>query len=358
MSDMAVEIRGVTKRFGPVDAVRDISIAIRRGEFLTLLGPSGCGKTTLLRMLAGFEYPTSGDIRIDGALVNQMPAHKRPIGMVFQNLALFPHLTVAENVAFGLRSKGMPRAEIPAHVERALALVGLPGFGPRRIGEMSGGQRQRVALARSLVPEPAVLLLDEPLSALDLKLRRQMQIELKAIQQRVGTTFVFVTHDQEEALAMSDRIAVMNGGRVEQLGSGEDVYHRPTTPFVARFVGETNFWSGRVAERHGGLATIALENLGSITVAASEATLGQPVGLCLRPEHMLLGEAAAASPLCIQGRVSGRHYGGSSVRYEFDAPGGPVIARLPSDPSGRGLAIGEQVTLGIDPAMARLVPAA
>jgi putative spermidine/putrescine transport system ATP-binding protein len=357
MSGIAVEIKGVGKRFGPVDAVRDISIAIRRGEFLTLLGPSGCGKTTLLRMLAGFEHPTSGEIRINGTLVNHVPAHKRPIGMVFQNLALFPHLTVAENVAFGLRSKGMLKADIPGHVERALALVGLPDFGPRRIGEMSGGQRQRVALARSLVPEPAVLLLDEPLSALDLKLRRQMQIELKAIQQRVGTTFVFVTHDQEEALAMSDRIAVMNGGRIEQLGSGEEVYHQPTTSFVARFVGETNFWAGRVAERDGALATVEIEKLGSITLPAGDAAPGQPVGLCLRPEHVLLGEAASASPLRIQGRVTGRHYGGSSVRYEFDAPGGAVIARLPSGPGGHALTIGDQVVLGIDPAMARLVPA-
>ncbi len=235
-----VELRDVTKSFGSVAAVNDISLEIAAGEFLTLLGPSGCGKTTLLRLLAGFEQPTSGTIWLNGEDVTHLPPYRRPVNQVFQSYALFPHLTVAENVAFGLRMQRVPEAERVQRVNEALALVSLADLGARAPHQLSGGQKQRVALARALVCRPQVLLLDEPLSALDAKLRVSMQLELKRLQKQLGLTFVFVTHDQEEALTMSDRIAVVNHGRIEQLGTAHEIYHQPATPFAADFVGEAN----------------------------------------------------------------------------------------------------------------------
>ncbi len=244
-----IEFESVTKRFGSFTAVDAVSLHVRQGEFLTLLGPSGCGKTTLLRMLSGFETPDLGAIRIAGEDVTALPPYRRNVNQVFQSYALFPHLNVRDNIAFGLRMQKVPKVEARRRVEEIVEMVALGGFEARMPHQLSGGQRQRVALARALVPGPAVLLLDEPLSALDAKLRRQMQVELKRLQRRLGTTFVFVTHDQEEALTMSDRIAVMRGGRVEQLGTPTEIYHRPVSGFVAEFVGEANLLA---AERVGG----------------------------------------------------------------------------------------------------------
>ena len=235
-----IEIQAVTKRFGDFTAVNDINLHIKAGEFITLLGPSGCGKTTLLRMLSGFETPDEGLIRIGGEDVTHLAPYRRNVNQVFQSYALFPHMTVRENIGFGLRMQKVAAAEAAKRIEEVVALVALQGFEDRKPSQLSGGQRQRVALARAIVPRPSVLLLDEPLSALDAKLRGQMQIELKRLQKHLGMTFVFVTHDQEEALTMSDRIAVFNKGRLEQLGTATEIYHQPRTAFVADFIGEAN----------------------------------------------------------------------------------------------------------------------
>ena len=253
-----IEIQGVTKRFGSFTAVDDVSLTVRAGEFITLLGPSGCGKTTLLRMLSGFETPDPGSIRIAGQDVTHLPPYRRNVNQVFQSYALFPHLTVRENVAFGLRMQKVPKEEARRRVAEVVDLVELEGFEDRMPHQLSGGQRQRVALARAIVPNPTVLLLDEPLSALDAKLRKQMQIELKRLQKRLGMTFVFVTHDQEEALTMSDRVAVMNRGRLEQVGSPMDIYHRPGTAFVADFIGEANLLDAELLAREGAVGRVRL----------------------------------------------------------------------------------------------------
>ncbi len=246
-----IELDGVGKRYGAVTAVREVHLTIAAGEFLTLLGPSGCGKTTLLRMIAGFEAPTAGRIRLGGEDITAVPPHLRPVNQVFQGYALFPHLSVRGNVAFGLRMRGVPRAETGRRVDEALALVALEGLGERFPHELSGGQRQRVAVARAVVCRPQVLLLDEPFSALDAKLRQSMRAELQALQRRLGMTFVLVTHDQDEALALSDRIVVLHGGAIEQVGPPREIYHRPATEFVADFVGHANLVP---AERTGGTA--------------------------------------------------------------------------------------------------------
>ena len=287
----------VEKAFGSLKAVDDISFEVADGEFLTFLGPSGCGKTTMLRMIAGFEEVTSGRLLLDGKDLTTVPAFRRPVGMVFQNLALFPHMTVFENVAFGLAVIRRPRREIAERVEAALGLVDLASYGDRMVHQLSGGQRQRVALARSLVTEPRILLLDEPLGALDLKLRRQLQLELRALQKRTGTTFIFVTHDQEEAMSMSDRIAVFNAGRIEQIGPPNEVYTRPATVFVADFVGESNLLKGRVRA-----GRIELPDLGIDLAPGAENPLadGQDVWVSVRAEHVHLapgpaeGEATAS----------------------------------------------------------------
>src|SRR5438552_1174962 len=249
-SSVAVEMRGVTKRFGAIVAVDGVDLEVESGEFFSMLGPSGSGKTTMLRMIAGFEQPTSGTIRLGGVDVTRLPPFDRDVNTVFQDYALFPHMTVAENIGYGLRARGVPRRLRQKKVEEVLAIVRLPGLGARKPAQLSGGQRQRVALARALVNSPGVLLLDEPLGALDLKLRQEMQIELKRIQREVGEigmTFVYVTHDQEEALTMSDRLAVFNAGRIEQVGTPAEVYERPASPFVAGFVGTSNLISGDAA---------------------------------------------------------------------------------------------------------------
>lgn len=254
-----VELRNVTKRWGSFTAVNNVTLQIRAGEFLTLLGPSGCGKTTLLRMISGFETPTDGVVLLDGQDVTHVPPYRRNVNQVFQSYALFPHLNVHDNIAFGLKMKKVPRDEMEHRIERVVGMVSLKGFEQRKPSQLSGGQRQRVALARAIVNEPKVLLLDEPLSALDAKLRHSMQIELKRLQQQLNITFVFVTHDQEEALTMSDRIAVINKGNIEQIGDSAEIYHLPKTKFVANFIGEANILEARVLSREGRLAKVKME---------------------------------------------------------------------------------------------------
>lgn len=286
---IAVELASVTKRFGDVTAVDNTSLQLYDGEFFSLLGPSGCGKTTILRMLAGFEYPTSGSITIHGREMGHTPPYKRPVNTVFQSYALFPHMTVEQNVAFGLEMKNVPKAEIKTRVVEALEMVRLGEYGNRKPRQLSGGQQQRVALARALVNQPEVLLLDEPLAALDEKLRKEMQLELKGLQERLGITFLFVTHDQEEALTMSDRIGVMNRGHILQIGNPIEIYERPTSRFVADFIGETNFVSGTVCELHGNIAAIntaAGQTLRGLTQQGVQ--VGQPVTISIRPEKVFL----------------------------------------------------------------------
>jgi spermidine/putrescine transport system ATP-binding protein len=293
----AVSAQAVSKSYGDVHALRDVSLEVRPGEFLTLLGPSGCGKTTLLRLLAGFEQPDRGALLISGRDVAGEPPYKRPVNTVFQHYALFPHRTVAGNVAFGLEMKDAPRAEIPARVAQALEMVRLPGLGERRIDQLSGGQKQRVAFARAVVLEPEVLLLDEPMAALDMKLRKEMQVELKNLQERLRITFVFVTHDQDEALVMSDRIAVMNQGRIEQLDTPEALYGRPRTRFVADFLGVKNILEATVTSVAEGIA--ALRTRGGLTLLADASDGGYKAGgevtIGVRSERMTLDGPGAAA---------------------------------------------------------------
>jgi spermidine/putrescine transport system ATP-binding protein len=303
------ELRDASKHYGAVVAAEGLSLAIRRGEFLSFLGPSGCGKTTALRMLAGFESPTSGDILLDGQRVNDVPPHQRPVNMVFQHYALFPHLTVAQNIGYGLRQR-RPRpaeAEIARAVDQALETVRMPGYGPRRIWEMSGGQQQRVALARAIVNQPKLLLLDEPMAALDKKLRREMQIELQTLQRSLGITFILVTHDQEEALSMSDRICIMRGGRIVQVGSPRELYDRPTSPYVADFVGKSNFFPGRVTAVAAGRTELAAAGGHPIAgIAPVEIAVGQTATASLRPEQIALqrqGAGSNALPVIVVNRI-------------------------------------------------------
>jgi spermidine/putrescine transport system ATP-binding protein len=290
-SSPSVELRGVSKRFGDLLAVDDLSLELASGEFFTLLGPSGCGKTTTLRMIAGFEQPSEGGIRIEGADVAELPPHKRPTNTVFQSYALFPHMSVEDNVAFGLKRKRVAKEEIGRRVAAELERVGLAAEAKRRPAQLSGGQQQRVALARALVNLPKVLLLDEPLGALDLKLRKGLQIELKRIQREVGITFVYVTHDQEEALTMSDRIAVMNHGRVEQVGEPEDVYERPTTTFVAGFIGVSNLMPATMV----GPAEVQLDQ-GATVTTTTDCLVGERCHAIVRPEKLRIDQLGASTP--------------------------------------------------------------
>jgi spermidine/putrescine transport system ATP-binding protein len=291
----AVELRAVAKRFGPTVALHRLDLQIRKGEFFSLLGPSGCGKTTTLNLIGGFETASEGEIAIDGRPMQAVPPHRRPVNTVFQNYALFPHMDVAGNIGFGLRMRGVPAAERERQVQEMLRLVSLDGLGARRPAQLSGGQRQRVALARALVNRPSVLLLDEPLGALDLKLRRQMQAELTRIQRQVGITFVYVTHDQEEAMAMSDRIAVMDQGRLLQVGTPAEIYAQPASRAVMSFIGSVNVLPGRMAA--GGDVELPGLGLGLVPAAATAAPPpGQPVELLVRPEHLHLSADAAAAP--------------------------------------------------------------
>lgn len=337
-------IDGVAKNFGAgktlVPALERVDYRIRRGDLVSLLGPSGCGKTTLLRMIAGFERPNAGEISLDGRSLADVPPSRRDIGMVFQNLALFPHLNVGENIGFGLALRGIPAARIRSEVGDALSRVSLDGFAHRAIQQLSGGQRQRVALARALVLRPAVLLLDEPLSALDLKLRRQLQTELKELQRGADTTFVFVTHDQEEALSMADRVAVFDRGRLEQFGSPRDLYRHPVSRFVADFVGESNIRS-----------SVQLEPLG---ISAPDTHL-----LVFRPEDCLVGQAAATAPVQFDATVSAIDFVGPHARITLDVDGrSDRWVALCSGAVAGQLSRGSTARVGIAPDAAARVKAA
>ncbi len=328
MSVPAVEFRGITMRFGTTTAVRGVDLAIDEGAFVVLLGPSGGGKTTLLNILGGFLEPTEGRVKIDGADVTDVPPAKRPTTTVFQDYALFPHMTVAGNVSFGLRMRGVAKAEQEARVARALEMVGLGDTAPRRVHELSGGQRQRIALARALVVEPSVLLLDEPLGALDLKLRQQMQEELKAIQKRVGTTFVHVTHDQEEAMAIADTVVVLNDGAIEDIGSPERVYLRPATRFTANFMGANNLIEARVRTAASGRVTVETP-IGTFDVEG-DAQAGAEATLSIRPEHLHTDAAearvAVGSARVIEAGFFGTHH---QCVAGLDGLDSPIKVRLP-----------------------------
>jgi spermidine/putrescine transport system ATP-binding protein len=329
MDEIDVRIEGVTKRFGDVAAVDDLTLDIERGEFFSLLGPSGCGKTTTLRMIGGFEDPSVGTIYLGGQDVTNVPAYRRDVNTVFQSYALFPHLNVFENVAFGLRRKGVAKDETERRVKDALVLVDLPGFERRKPSQLSGGQQQRVALARALVNRPKLLLLDEPLGALDLKLRKQMQLELKRIQQEVGITFLYVTHDQEEAMTMSNRLAVMRHGKIEQIGDPEHVYEHPATEFVAGFLGASNLLDGEVKEVADGTATVVLTEGGVVRVPSEKLNgAGPQVKLGVRPEKIRV-EAMNGEPgpdwNAVEGVLRVSTFIGVSHQFTVDGPEGKTL---------------------------------
>ena len=333
--EAVAEFVGATKRFGDVLAADGIDLRIRRGEFLSFLGPSGCGKTTALRMLAGFESPTEGEVLIDGRDVSAVPAHKRPVNMVFQHYALFPHMTVAQNVGYGLRQRRprLPKREIEIKVAKALATVRLTDFGPRRIWEMSGGQQQRVALARAIVNEPQILLLDEPMAALDAKLRGEMQRELLELQRSLGITFVLVTHDQEEALAMSDRICIMGKGRIAQVGTPQELYDRPRSRYVADFVGKANIVSGQITGRQGGMAQAVLGNGVKVVLRDEPGDARTSAEIAVRPEALALAlreSAVPAGTAAVPARITHRTFLGSHTEYLLTADGiGPLQVNIP-----------------------------
>jgi len=308
-----IEIRGVTKRFGAFTAVNNVNLTIQSGEFITLLGPSGCGKTTLLRLLAGFETPDEGAVFLDGEDVSHVPPYRRSVNQVFQSYALFPHMTVKENVGFGLRMQNVPAAEAEVRVKEALATVSLSEQTDKLPHQMSGGQRQRVALARAIVCRPKVLLLDEPLSALDAKLRHGMQLELKHLQRKLGLTFVFVTHDQEEALTMSDRIAIINKGRIEQLGNAMEIYHRPKTPFAADFIGQANLLSGSIILRDATTARVRLDSGLELVVSNADLPAStNKVLISIRPEKIHIGRAPTLAENIFQATIEEEIFQGAT----------------------------------------------
>ncbi|NLH80840.1 MAG: ABC transporter ATP-binding protein [Phyllobacteriaceae bacterium] len=339
-----LEASGLTKSYGPVTAVRGVDFRLEVDAYVTLLGPSGCGKTSILRMIGGFEAPTAGRLALDGADLSGVRPADRPVNTVFQSYALFPHMTVADNVAFGLEVKGRDRGEIDIRVARALAQVRMTEMADRRPNQLSGGQQQRVALARAIVNEPRLLLLDEPLSALDRRMRKDMQIELKDLQRRLGLTFVHVTHDQEEAFALSDHVIVMNAGAIEQQGTPEEIYRRPATAFVADFIGGANLFPGRITAVGLGEATIET-GFGAVRApAVAGLSTGDAAALCLRPEVL----APRADGL-IPGTVVHVVFQGADWLVELDVAGRTVALRLEAE---RGPEVGATLALGFDPAAA------
>ncbi|THH38226.1 ABC transporter ATP-binding protein [Aliishimia ponticola] len=356
--EIAIDVRDAVKRYGTFAALKRISLTIRDNEFFTLLGPSGCGKTTLLRMIAGFEDVTEGAIYLYGEALDTLPPYKRPVNTVFQNYALFPHMNVLENVGFGLEMLGKSKAEARARAGEALEMVQLSQFASRKPSQLSGGQQQRVALARALAPRPRVLLLDEPLSALDLKLRKSMQVELKHLQRETGITFIFVTHDQEEALTMSDRIAVMSEGELQQLGEAREIYERPRNVFVADFIGDTNLMEVTVDKVSGGRAQCHLGGGHSLTCDAVDGVeAGARVHMSLRPERLFLS-AQPAEPGSLPGTVRETIYIGTDIATIVDLEDGPQFT-VRSSNSTRGNARvfepGQNVAVNMETGAARLL---
>ena len=364
MKSAEVRVESLSKSYGDLKAVDDVSLTIEPGSMVALLGPSGCGKTTCLRMVAGLIRPSSGAIRINGADVTPVPVHRRNIGMLFQNYALFPHMTVEENIAFGLQMRGASKADIARKVADALALLQLSALGKRYPAQLSGGQQQRVALGRALVIEPAVLLLDEPLGALDKGLRESMQVELRALQQRLGLTTVMVTHDQDEALTMADKIVVMRGGKLEQVGSATEIYQRPASTFVARFIGASNLFEGRVTDRCGSEAEIVAQN--GMRFRVDRFTHDrEAVTVSVRPESILVDKVAAGSgteePNAVRARINQVVYRGFvSHYYMTTADGGELIAFEQNQSSGTGLHYqpGDEVRARWSPSAIHVIPQA
>ena len=353
-----VELKGLSKSFGAVQAVKEADVVFEDGSFTTLLGPSGCGKTTILRMIAGLETPTRGDITVAGNRVNEVPIHKRNLGIVFQNYALFPHRTIGENIAFGLKYRNVAKADAARKVKEALDVVRLPGVEDRYPSQLSGGQQQRIALARAIVIEPDVLLLDEPLSALDANLREEMRVELKAIQHRIGVTSIFVTHDQSEALAMSDKIIVMSAGQVAQIGAPEEVYNKPANSFVANFLGASNIVDGRIAGREGGAVVLDIPTFGKVAVPSERAAnLGQGATgrLMIRAEKLTLTEAAPAAGLTARGVVEAVDYQGQLARYFVRV--GDQQFQVMNMIATRPFSAGTEVSVSFDPADCSALPA-
>lgn len=371
MDTASIEIRSLTKIFGTdVRAVDDVSLTIEPGSLVTLLGPSGSGKTTILRAIAGFEEITSGEILIDGESIQYLPTHRRRLGMVAQDYALFPHMTVRENLAFGIRSSHRARRdpnrlrhqEIDSRIDEMLEIVGLGSFGGRRPQQLSGGQKQRVALARALVTRPRVLLLDEPFAALDKHLREQLQIEVRRVQQQVGITTVFVTHDQGEALSMSDRIAVLDHGRLQQYATPQEIYDAPHTRFVAEFIGRINLLQGTVSAPADGTARVALRDGSEVTVSAARAvTAGQAVQVSIRPERLRLeaadGASASATGNSLPGTVVATVYLGDRIDVSVETPAGPMTANVPRTDQGSGdFTVGDRVVARFAHTAGTIVP--
>lgn len=337
MAKNLIELKHLEKSFGDTQVIKDISLDIREGEFLTLLGPSGCGKTTILRMIGGFETPTAGEILLDGKDLVPIPANKRQINTVFQSYALFPHLTVRENIGYGMRMKKVPKDEIKQRVDEMLEMIQLEPLANRKPRQLSGGQQQRVAIARSLVNKPRLLLLDEPLGALDLHLRKEMQLELKRLQQKLGITYIYVTHDQEEAMTMSDRIVVMNKGKIEQIGTAKEIYSKPASEFVSQFLGESNLFEGKYEESN---------NSGKFTIdgVTFEIPLQEekPTSICVRPEQIKVLENAG---LGLPGTITESIFMGQIYRIAIRLDSGKVCYSLSKD----GYDVGAKVGVSFDP---------
>jgi spermidine/putrescine transport system ATP-binding protein len=345
-----VELRAVSKRFGDTLAVDEVSLRVESGEFLTLLGPSGCGKTTLLRMIAGFEQPTGGSIWLGGEDVTQLPPYRRPVNQVFQSYALFPHLSVADNVGFGLRMQRVPKTEAAERIRQALELVSLAGLEQRRPHQLSGGQKQRVALARALVCRPRVLLLDEPLSALDARLRHAMQLELKRLQRQLGLTFVFVTHDQEEALTLSDRIAIVNRGRLEQVGNAHEIYHRPATPFAAEFVGAANLLPAKLLQRDAMAVRIQLADGLELSLPPAAWPEGTTKALIsIRPEKVHVGRTPLPGANSFEARIEEEIFKGATDHLSLATTAGTRLHAVVANESALGeiFHVGDRVCCGV-----------
>ncbi|MBO4453073.1 MAG: ABC transporter ATP-binding protein [Clostridia bacterium] len=341
-----IRLEGVSKTFDGTQILRPTNLSVYEGEFLTLLGPSGCGKTTTLRIIAGFETPTSGKVFLEGKDVTDLRPYERNVNTVFQSYALFPHMNVYNNVAFGLVEKRMKKAEIKERVTAMLQLVQLGKMEKRKPSQLSGGQKQRVAIARALANSPKVLLLDEPLGALDLKLRKQMQLELKALQKNLGITFIYVTHDQEEALTMSDRIVVMKDGRYEQIGTPQEIYERPATKFVADFIGESNIFESSVVSEENGMLTLMMEN-GHVKAAGSGFKTDEIVYLCVRPENVYIAERPVEG-FTLKGFVADNIYVGSTIKTVVELPNGN-ITRINIHPTAKTPEIGALVNICWNP---------